>query len=225
MLRSHISDTLWYLPFSFWLTSLCMIISTSIHVGAYGIISWFFMAPYLLYVFICQWIHVHWIHISWVKIYLRVGQVSFENCFICSAFHETVKQYSLMVVPFYVPISAVRESILLPRRETPGCWSRGQKSSPSKSVLWLPWFMSSYHAALQFCSLTGAVLEDVFSYSISHSSTRLGTLLFTHGLLFFFFSQWGYTFIVLAEFIMYMRLQHIYTYIYLTHTHTLSHTQ
>ena len=44
--------------------------------------------------------------------------MSFEKCFICSAFHETVKQYSLMVVPFYVPISAVRESILLPCKET-----------------------------------------------------------------------------------------------------------
>ena len=152
----------------------------------YFMIFYGWVVPYLLYVFICQWIHVHWIHISWVKIYLRVGQVSFEKCFICSAFHETVKQYSLMVVPFYVPISAVRESILLPCKETPGCWSRGQKSSPSKSVLWLPWFMSSYHAALQFCSLTGAVLEDVFSYSISHSSTRLGTLM---GCCCFFFSN------------------------------------
>ena len=39
----YISDTIWYLPFSFPFTSLSMIISSCTHVGANGIIS-FFMA-------------------------------------------------------------------------------------------------------------------------------------------------------------------------------------
>ena len=49
---------------SFWLTSLSMIISSSIHVAANGIISFFFYGrvvfhciyvPYLLYPFLCRW--------------------------------------------------------------------------------------------------------------------------------------------------------------------------
>ena len=38
----HISSTVWYLSFSFWLSSLSVIISRSIHVAASGIISFFF---------------------------------------------------------------------------------------------------------------------------------------------------------------------------------------
>ena len=38
----YISDTIWYLPFSFLFTSLSMIISSCIHVGANGIISFFY---------------------------------------------------------------------------------------------------------------------------------------------------------------------------------------
>ena len=38
----HISNIIWYLSFSVWLTSLCMIISRSIQVAANGIISFFF---------------------------------------------------------------------------------------------------------------------------------------------------------------------------------------
>ena len=40
----RISDIIWYLSFSFWLSSLSMIISRSIHVAANGIISFFFMS-------------------------------------------------------------------------------------------------------------------------------------------------------------------------------------
>ena len=55
---------MWYLSFSFWLTSLSMIISSCIHVAASGIISFFFMAEWysivcmyhLCQLFICQWI-------------------------------------------------------------------------------------------------------------------------------------------------------------------------
>ena len=38
------SGTIWYLSFSFWLTSLSMIISTCIHIAANGIISFVFVA-------------------------------------------------------------------------------------------------------------------------------------------------------------------------------------
>ena len=60
----HISDTMWYLSFSFWFTSLSMIISSFIHVAANGIIPLFFMAEwsfvvYMYHIFfihlICQW--------------------------------------------------------------------------------------------------------------------------------------------------------------------------
>ena len=54
---SHISDIIWYLSFSFWLTSLSMIISSCIHVAANHIISFFFsqthMAP-------CGWPVMVW---------------------------------------------------------------------------------------------------------------------------------------------------------------------
>ena len=43
-LTPHISDIIWYLCFSVWLTSLTMIISRSILVAVNGIISFFFMA-------------------------------------------------------------------------------------------------------------------------------------------------------------------------------------
>ena len=41
MLRSHMSDTIWYLSFFFWLTSLSMRISSCIHAAANDIISFF----------------------------------------------------------------------------------------------------------------------------------------------------------------------------------------
>ena len=40
----HISNIMWYLSFSVWLTSLSMIISRSVSVAASAIISFFFMA-------------------------------------------------------------------------------------------------------------------------------------------------------------------------------------
>ena len=40
--RLHISDVIWYLSFSIWLTSLSMTISSFIHVAANGIILFFF---------------------------------------------------------------------------------------------------------------------------------------------------------------------------------------
>ena len=58
----HISDIIWYLSLSFWLSSLSMIISSCIHVAANGIILFFFMSQYIsLYICtttslsICQW--------------------------------------------------------------------------------------------------------------------------------------------------------------------------
>ena len=44
-------DTIWYLSFSIWLTSLSMTISRSIHVAAKGIISFFFFFHLLFYLF------------------------------------------------------------------------------------------------------------------------------------------------------------------------------
>ena len=57
------SDIKWHLSFSFWLTSLSMIISRSIYVLANGIISFFLwlssihctFLPRLFYPFLCQW--------------------------------------------------------------------------------------------------------------------------------------------------------------------------
>ena len=53
---------MWFLPFSFWLTSLSMIISSCIHVAANGIILFYgwgvfhcIYAPHLLYPSICRW--------------------------------------------------------------------------------------------------------------------------------------------------------------------------
>ena len=40
------SDIIWYLSFSVWLTLLSMLISTSIHVAANDIISFFFIVQY-----------------------------------------------------------------------------------------------------------------------------------------------------------------------------------
>ena len=40
------SDIIWYLSFSVWLTLLSMLISTSTHVAANDIISFFFMVQY-----------------------------------------------------------------------------------------------------------------------------------------------------------------------------------
>ena len=62
--HTHISDIIWYLSFFFWLTSLCRIISRSIHVAANGIISHFFMAniSHLLYLFIYRWT-LGWFHV------------------------------------------------------------------------------------------------------------------------------------------------------------------
>ena len=44
----HISDIIWYLSFSVWLTSLSVIISRSIHVAANGTVSFLFMVLYSL---------------------------------------------------------------------------------------------------------------------------------------------------------------------------------
>ena len=62
--HTHISDITWYLSFFFWLTSLCRIISRSIHVAADGIISCFFMAntSHLLYPFTYRWT-LGWFHV------------------------------------------------------------------------------------------------------------------------------------------------------------------
>ena len=49
------------LSFSVWATSLSMTISRSIHVGANGIISFFFMAEYYFILYIC---HIFFIHFS-----------------------------------------------------------------------------------------------------------------------------------------------------------------
>ena len=43
ILNLHMHVTIWYLSFSFWLTSLSMSISSCIHLAANGIISLFFM--------------------------------------------------------------------------------------------------------------------------------------------------------------------------------------
>ena len=43
---SHTCVNIWYLLLSFWLTSLCMTVSRSIHVSANGTILFFFMAEY-----------------------------------------------------------------------------------------------------------------------------------------------------------------------------------
>ena len=62
----HISDTIWFLSFSFWLTSLSMIIYRFIHAAANGkiIFRFFFYdwvvvhctyIPHLLYLLICWW--------------------------------------------------------------------------------------------------------------------------------------------------------------------------
>jgi len=59
----HICDIIWYLSFSFWLSSLYMIISNCIHVAADGILCYFYgwvIFSYLyvphLHPFICPWI-------------------------------------------------------------------------------------------------------------------------------------------------------------------------
>ena len=52
----HISDIIWYLSFSIWLTSFSMIISRSIHVAANGIILFFFYGWVVFhgwYVYVC----------------------------------------------------------------------------------------------------------------------------------------------------------------------------
>ena len=58
---THISDIIWYLSFSVWLTSFTMIISRSIHIDANGIVSFYvwvifhcIYAPDLLHPFLCQ---------------------------------------------------------------------------------------------------------------------------------------------------------------------------
>ena len=59
----HISDIIWYLSFSVWLTSLSMIISRSIHVASNGIISFLFYGSAIfhciyvprLHPFLCWW--------------------------------------------------------------------------------------------------------------------------------------------------------------------------
>ena len=55
----HISDVIWYLPFSFWLTSLSMRISSCIHVAANGIISFFFMTEWYSTVYMYHIFSVH----------------------------------------------------------------------------------------------------------------------------------------------------------------------
>ena len=48
--RVHICVNIWYLFFSFWLTSLCIIDSQSIHSTTYDPVSFFFMANIPLYI-------------------------------------------------------------------------------------------------------------------------------------------------------------------------------
>ena len=56
----HISEIMWYLPFSVWLTSLNIIPSRSIHVVANGKILFFFMALYMYHIlFIHSFIDGH----------------------------------------------------------------------------------------------------------------------------------------------------------------------
>ena len=63
----HVSDIIWCLSLSFWLTSLNIVISRFIHDAANGITSLFFMAEcisryryrYRLYIYIYIYIHTH----------------------------------------------------------------------------------------------------------------------------------------------------------------------
>ena len=57
----HISDIIWYLSFSFWLTSLSMIICSCIHVAVNGIISFLFMAVWYSIVYMY---HIFFTHSS-----------------------------------------------------------------------------------------------------------------------------------------------------------------
>ena len=61
LFRSRISDLIWYLSFSVWLTSLSMIISSCIHIAANGIISFLFTVQQYSIVYMY---HIFFIHSS-----------------------------------------------------------------------------------------------------------------------------------------------------------------
>ena len=55
----HISDSIWYLSFSFWLTSLSMIMASYIHVAANGIISFFLWLSNISIVYMYHTFFIH----------------------------------------------------------------------------------------------------------------------------------------------------------------------
>ena len=97
-LSSSSSSSIWYLSFSFWLTSLSMIISSCIQVAANGIITFFFYGwvvfrciwiPYLLYPFVCQWTFMLF--------------PCFGYCGYCCYEHGVQVYFWIKVLSWYIP--------------------------------------------------------------------------------------------------------------------------
>ena len=102
---AHICINIWYLFFSFWLTSLCMTVSRSIHISINGRISFLFMAELYSIVYMC---HIFFIHPS-VNGHLGCFYVL---AIVNSAAMNIVVHDSfwIMVLSGYMPSSGIAES-------------------------------------------------------------------------------------------------------------------
>ena len=59
MLIPHISDIIWYMSFSFWLTLHSIIISKPNHVAENGIISLFSYSVIFHYIYVCVYLYIY----------------------------------------------------------------------------------------------------------------------------------------------------------------------